>query len=99
MKPEKAIDDLSFIFGEEIEVQVKKEALTEAQLKQLRKDYRDVFLGDAAGKRVLSDLLESCGVFETSFTGNSRTFYNEGKREIGIILLHNCFNLLDREDG
>lgn len=99
MKSEQAIDDLSFIFDEEIEAQTQKEALSEVKYKELRKDYRDLFLGSAAGKRVLSDLLNACGVFETSFTGNSRTFYNEGRREIGIILLHNCFNFMDREDG
>nr|NIS53488.1 hypothetical protein [Phycisphaerae bacterium] len=81
MKSEQAIDDLSFIFDEEIEAQTQKEALSAAKYKELRKDYRDLFLGSAAGKRVLSDLLNACGVFETSFTGNSRTFYNEGRRE------------------
>lgn len=32
-------------------------------------------------------LLGQCGVFRTSFTGNSTTFFNEGKRDIGLLLL------------
>jgi len=99
MKPETAIDQLNFMFDEEIEIQEKREKRSEEEARKIRMDYKDTFLGSAAGKRVLSDLLNACGVFESSFTGNSRTFYNEGKREIGIILLNNCFNLLDREDG
>lgn len=99
MKPEDAIDSLNFIFDEEIEIQKEREKLSEEEQRKVRMDYREVFLTTAAGKRVLSDLLNSCGVFEGSFTGNSRTFFNEGRREIGLILLNNCFNLLDREDG
>lgn len=32
-------------------------------------------------------LLGLCGVFRTSFTGNSATFFNEGKRDIGLHVL------------
>ena len=32
-------------------------------------------------------LLGMCGVFKTSFTGNSTTFFNEGKRDIGLAVL------------
>lgn len=32
-------------------------------------------------------LLGQCGVFVTSFTGNSATFFNEGKRQIGLQLV------------
>ncbi len=99
MRPEDAVDNLNFIFDEEIEVQKQDDALSAEEAKKLRMDYREVLLGSAAGKRVLSDLLNACGVFESSFTGNSRTFYNEGRREIGIILLNNCFNILDNKDG
>lgn len=30
------------------------------------------------------DLLEACGVFRTSFTGNSETFFREGSRNVGL---------------
>lgn len=32
-------------------------------------------------------LLSQCGVYVTSFTGNSTTFFNEGKRQIGLQLV------------
>ena len=32
-------------------------------------------------------LLSRCGVFTSSFTGNSATFFNEGKRDIGLTLI------------
>jgi hypothetical protein len=35
------------------------------------------------GRRVLKNFLIKTKVFEASYTGNSDTFYNEGKRSIG----------------
>ena len=32
-------------------------------------------------------LLAQCGVFQTSFTGNSTTFFNEGKRQVGLVVM------------
>lgn len=32
-------------------------------------------------------VLESAGIFQTSFTGNSETFFREGKRSVGLRLL------------
>ena len=39
------------------------------------------------GKRVLWDILEMCGVFQLSMTGNSMTYFKEGKRSIGLYLM------------
>ena len=44
-------------------------------------------LGDPRGRRVIWELLERGGVFRISFTGNSETFFNEGKRQIALSLL------------
>jgi hypothetical protein len=98
MTPERAIDHLGFIFEDEIQEQQKLEKLTEAEAAKLRADFQAVFLGRPEGKRVLSILLNESGVFESSFTGNSRTFYNEGKRDMGLLLLDYCFNIKDREE-
>lgn len=38
------------------------------------------------GRRVIGRLLERSGVDQISFTGNSTTFYNEGRRSVGIEL-------------
>jgi|TARA_R110000824_G_scaffold69297_4_gene178639 hypothetical protein len=51
---------------------------------------------DAALKQILSGregrgfvwrTLEKCGVYKTSFTGNSTTFFNEGRRSVGLEIL------------
>lgn len=39
------------------------------------------------GRAFLHWLLAECGVYKTSFTGNSTTFFNEGKRDIGLQVL------------
>jgi hypothetical protein len=40
-----------------------------------------------AGRRVLMRLIDGTGVFVRSFTGNSETFYREGRRAIGLDLV------------
>lgn len=44
-------------------------------------------LSTKQGRAWYWNLLSQCGVFVTSFTGNSATFFNEGKRQIGLMLL------------
>ena len=39
------------------------------------------------GRAYIWWLLGECKVFSTSFTGNSTTFFNEGMRQIGLMLL------------
>lgn len=39
------------------------------------------------GRAFLRWLLGECGVYRTSFTGNSTTFFNEGKRDVGLQVL------------
>ena len=39
------------------------------------------------GRRFVMALLERSGVFRSSFTGNSQTFFNEGQRNIGLSVL------------
>jgi hypothetical protein len=36
------------------------------------------------GRRIMWRRLERAGVFRCSFTGNSTTFFNEGRRDIGL---------------
>ena len=47
---------------------------------------RDI-IESKGGAEFLWRLLSRCRLYETSFTGNSQTFFNEGKREIGLWVL------------
>lgn len=40
-----------------------------------------------SGRAFVNRYIRICGVFEDGFTGNNTTFYNEGKRSIGLRLL------------
>jgi hypothetical protein len=62
--------------------------------KQKDKNIRDTELADIRlllqkqwGRRVVWRLLEQTGMYRTSFTGNSTTFFNEGARNIGLWLV------------
>ena len=45
-------------------------------------------LQNEEGSQLLWYFLELAGVFQTSFTGNSETFFREGKRAVGLRLLN-----------
>lgn len=49
-------------------------------------DLKEV-LATHSGRRFIWRYLEKCGVFTSSFTGNSETFFKEGSRNIGLQLL------------
>jgi hypothetical protein len=49
-------------------------------------DVRSV-LGTIQGRRLLWKYLELCGVYKTSFTGSSETFFLEGQRNVGLKIL------------
>ena len=39
------------------------------------------------GRKFIWHVLSLCELHSSSFTGNSRTFYNEGKRDVGLGVL------------
>lgn len=53
------------------------------------KEVEDVklIMSSREGRRFVWRLLEMCGVYRSSFTGNSETFFREGQRNIGLMLL------------
>lgn len=44
-------------------------------------------MSDKRGRRFVWRLLAKTGVFRSSFTGNSETFFREGARNVGLMLL------------
>ncbi len=61
---------------------IKKKLLDESEANDLR-----YVIQSEQGKRVLWRLLETCGIFKSSFTGSSETFFLEGQRNVGLKLL------------
>jgi hypothetical protein len=49
-------------------------------------DWR-LLLSKQWGRRLVWRILEQSGMYRTSFTGNSTTFFNEGARNIGLWLV------------
>lgn len=45
-------------------------------------------LSTIQGRRFYWNLLKECGIFQSSFTGNNTTFFNEGQRNIGLKMLN-----------
>lgn len=69
------------------ETQVKK-AGKKAKFER-EKEVHDIryVLAEEPGRRFLWRYLEACGVYKSSFTGSSETFFLEGQRSIGLKLL------------
>ena len=66
---------------------------TKAQIykEQNNEDLKNI-LSSAGGRRFLWKMLEECGVYKISFTGDDRTIFNEGKRQIGLRLIEDIFD-------
>ena len=47
----------------------------------------DAVLGDRQGRLVVWDILEQCGVYRSTFTGNAHGTFLEGQRQIGLWML------------
>lgn len=75
--------------GEEVQVKVKtttKKLKREKELEELKG-----LLSIYANRAFYWRLLSHCGVYKNSYTGNSTTFFNEGKRAVGLWLLDEIF--------
>lgn len=55
---------------------------TDAEIKDVK-----AIMATGEGRRFMWRLLEKTGLYKTSFTGNSTTFFNEGQRNIGLWLI------------
>lgn len=52
--------------------------------KELEQDDVKKILGTPEGLRFFWRLLEIAGIYRTTFTGNSNSFFNEGRRSVGL---------------
>lgn len=78
-----------FDAGEPGQVKARK---TKAELrKEAEVEYLRSLLETYGGRATVWRWLEWCGVYKTSFTGNSETFFKEGMRNIGLKILEEVF--------
>lgn len=63
----------------------KQREMTRAERERLVLDCRTV-MATKNGLALLFNLIDQTGVFAPSFTGNSATFYLEGRRSVGLYL-------------
>lgn len=75
-----------FDLKENTEADKEKKLRDQIKAEEFVKDIRWV-MGDKRGRRFIWWLLSLTGVFRISYTGNSETYFREGMRQIGIILL------------
>lgn len=73
------------------QAEAKHKIETDAEVQDLR-----AIMESPTGRRFMWRLLEQTGLYKTSFTGNSTTFFNEGQRNIGLWLIsqvnENCLD-------
>lgn len=74
--------DLTGAAASESEQGQKAEAVRKLEIEDFK-----WLVAHAQGRRFLWRLLDRTGVFRTSMTGNSMTFFNEGQRNVGLVLL------------
>ena len=59
--------------------------------RRLRAEHADAdllwLMNQREGRRFVWRLLQSCHLYETSFTGTSATFFREGERNVGLQVL------------
>lgn len=60
---------------------------TEKRAAQEAVEDLEAVLGTAPGRRFVYRVLAECGVYRSSFSGNSGSFFQEGKRAVGLWLI------------
>ncbi len=85
----------------------KQKLMDEYEQEKLEGSYRALFTGlggPGDARRVYEDLLEFCMIGRVTMTGNSWTYFNEGKRAVGefirsrLGLKHSVKEVIDAKD-
>lgn len=69
------------------EEQVERAGEREKRGRELELDDVRALMRNRPGRRFMWRVLDACGVFRSSFTGDNATFFNEGQRNIGLLLM------------
>lgn len=65
----------------------------EEQARRQRDDDLRWLLDHKPGRRILFALISETGTFDNSFTGNSGSFFNDGRKSVGQALFHEVMRL------
>lgn len=74
------------IMGNKAQVE-RQRRLDDESLKKIKAAVKRVFEDTEDGRIVFKYILDYCDVFAMTMTGTSWTFFNEGKRDVGLHLL------------
>lgn len=74
------------------ELQEKQQEAIEKSMMQRENDLRKL-LDSNHGRRFIQALLVETGTFDNTFTGNSKSYYNDGRRSIGLDLFREIMDL------
>lgn len=64
-----------------------QQEMADKEAHQRNLDDIDFIMSRPEGRRFIWSLMERTGIYVTSFTGNSETFFREGQRNIGLMYL------------
>lgn len=78
-------DDVTDIRGQEERTQARADKAKNVEAMKVN-DWKWL-MSNPRGRRIVWRLLEECGVYRSSFTGNSETFFREGERNIGLKII------------
>lgn len=75
-----------FDLGAEQEARAEEAARVDLLRQQEAEDFKWL-MADRRGRRIIFRWLERSGVFRSSYTGGAETFFREGQRNVGLMLL------------
>ncbi len=87
MEPAGLVKDMAYVDNAASEKQVKNAERKVRSIEVKASDDLRAVLSSPNGRRFIWRLLKDCKIYEESFTGNSTTFYNEGRRSVGLKIL------------
>lgn len=78
------------VFAERADPEERQKEIAGRNKRQRDRELGDIrkVLSTPEGRRFVWRIMSTCGIFRSSMTGTSQTFFNEGQREIGLFLLN-----------